>query len=115
MILSFLVIVTILALATMITMIIQLFQSMHFSLRTVKDHITDDIFDDGVFDLGTWACETKDLPSFASFYSLAQQCGLSSALRVSTVFQFLLTSSLLTIVWWDKRVDRQLFVERRYI
>ncbi|KAF1987326.1 hypothetical protein K402DRAFT_393031, partial [Aulographum hederae CBS 113979] len=100
----------------MTTMLVQVSQSAQFSLDIVKEYGRSyDMYFAGIFELGVWTCETKDFPPFAGSHSLAEQCGLSSALRVSLIFQFVLTASLLVVIWWDKREHRKLFAERRYI
>ncbi|KAF2667423.1 hypothetical protein BT63DRAFT_426302 [Microthyrium microscopicum] len=113
--LAFLASITILILAVTITTIVQLFQTSHFPLPAILNGtISDSQFDNLVFELGTWSCETKDLPSFAG-YGLAQQCAILSILHFSMMFQFLLAAMLLIIIWWDKRGGQQFFRERRYI
>lgn len=108
--------VEILAVTTMITMIVKAAQSARFSRRTLKEDLeTSDKYESQIFELGTWACETEDLPSFVGSYSLAAQCGLSTTLRVSIVLQLILISLSFAIVWWDKSGNRNLFAEPRYM
>jgi hypothetical protein len=88
-------------------MIVQLVQSAHFSLLTLKSQLGDGyILQDRVYELGVWACETKDLSSFGG-WNHVHQCGLFTALRVSACFQFLIAALLSTLIWRDIRIFKE--------
>jgi hypothetical protein len=97
-------------------MIIQLVQSTHFSLLTLKFQLGDGYtLEDGVYELGIWACETKNLSAFTSWGEV-DQCRLYTALRVSMVSQFLLALSVSVSIWWDMKAGRRrFFIQRRLV
>ncbi|KAF2759573.1 hypothetical protein EJ05DRAFT_302498 [Pseudovirgaria hyperparasitica] len=66
------------------------------------------------FDLGTWACETKDQTSFLATYnlpSLKKQCALETACLVLPILLFLLCFLLAGAAWSDMRTTKLVFTE----
>jgi hypothetical protein len=102
-----------LALAAFISSFVLHSQSEHFSLsyRSINGGFGyGDVYATGVFDLETWTCEVKDLPSFHNVSTLSQQCAAEVAARASTVIMFIFATGLLIGVWWDAHKHRALIV-----
>lgn len=61
------------------------------------------LYDQGIFDLETWTCEVKHLPSFRSFTSLGQQCAAEGGGRIGIAIQSIIAIVMLMAVWWDTK------------
>lgn len=104
-----------LAMAALITNFILHSESAHFSLsyRSIDGGFgSGDQYDHGVFDLETWTCEVKGLPSFRSVGYLEKQCTMETAARGCSVVLFIFAIALFVAVWWDAKRHGAIIVER---
>lgn len=95
-----------LAMAALITNCILHSESAHFSLsyRSIDGGFgSGDQHDRGVFDLETWTCKVKDLPSFRSLGYIEKQCTMETAARGSSVVLFIFATALFVTIWWDAK------------
>ncbi len=67
-------------------------------------------FENHIFDLETWTCSIKNLPSFRGVSTISQQCTAEMASRTATVIMFILALALFVVVWWDTRQNQALIV-----
>lgn len=90
-------------------------QSAHFSpsYRSIDGGFgSGDQYSGGVFDLETWTCEVKDLPSFRSIGYIDKQCRMEMAARGCSVVLFVFAAALLAAVWWDAKRHGAIIAER---
>ncbi|KAI1453701.1 hypothetical protein F4805DRAFT_442527 [Annulohypoxylon moriforme] len=106
---------SILSLATFLYSFITHGLSAHFSLSFAFEIANPrylQVYDQGTFDLETWACETKDLPNH-DLYPEGQMhtlCSVETGARVMTIFVFLLAFFLFVFVYLDRRGEKRLMV-----
>jgi hypothetical protein len=93
-----------LALTAFVTNLILHSKSEHFSLsyRSLNGGFGyGDVYEFGVFDLETWACEVKNLPSFQDVSTLSQQCAGEASARACTIVMFIFALAMFIAAWWD--------------
>lgn len=104
-----------LALAAFITSFVMHSKSEHFSLsyRSLNGGFGHgSVYEYGVFDLETWTCEVKNLPSFQGETALGQQCTAAATGRICTALVFVLAFFLFIAVWWDIKKHGSLFATK---
>ncbi|KAI0836715.1 hypothetical protein F5Y06DRAFT_273187 [Hypoxylon sp. FL0890] len=69
-------------------------------------------YDKGIFDIETWACETKDLPNYWPEADRHALCSVEMGARWMTLFVSLLACLSFVIAWLDKRGAKHLMVAR---
>jgi hypothetical protein len=89
--------------------------SAHFDLSyalEIAEMPFPQVYAKGLFDIETWACETKDLPNFDSFSerNVHTLCTVETGARWMTLFVFLLASSLCLVVCLDRYGEKRLVV-----
>ncbi|KAH5466242.1 hypothetical protein HBI55_245940 [Parastagonospora nodorum] len=102
-----------LALAALVTNFIFHSKSERFSLayRSLNGGFGyGDVYEFGVFDLETWTCEIKNLPSFREVSTLSQQCTAETSARACTVAIFIFALCMFIGTWWDTKTHQAMFV-----
>ncbi|KAI1174580.1 hypothetical protein F4777DRAFT_381132 [Nemania sp. FL0916] len=102
----------ILSLATFVFAFVAYGQSAHFHLAHAFE-LNDDLsivesYQRGIYDLGTWACETYDLPYYEYDGNLHTLCSVATGARWTTLILLPLASTLLALVWLDRRGGQHL-------
>ena len=97
-----------LALATLLYAFVAHALSAHFDpvyAMSLVDLRVVEGYRKGTFDLGTWACETKDLPHYDEYPAgkVHTLCALETGARWMTLFVFLVASGLFAVVYLDWR------------
>jgi hypothetical protein len=102
-----------LAFAAFITSSVLHGKSEHFSLFYVSEDYRlgySGVYGGGVFDLETWTCEVKDLPSFQDVPGISQQCAAEMAGRICTAIMSIFAIGMFLAVWWDAKMHRAFIV-----